>query len=266
MSKWTSRITITLLAVLVVAVGALYIQSLTVLHDTRQRLDSLNGTVTAMQSELRTVGSCATQASADLATYTRAVAATIDLVEHVVVRLNVSGAGFQASGSGFLVSKQGHVMTNQHVIDQADAIKVTLNTGEQLAARVVASDATRDLALLKLDSSRTDFPVSSLGTQADINVGDEVMAVGFPLGLELSGPPSFTRGIVSAVRVVAGQRYVQTDAGINPGNSGGPLVDMTGTVIGICTAVVVGSQDQPTDIGLAIPVDEVTPFIQQNLK
>lgn len=194
---------------------------------------------------------------------TGTMVSAVKLVEPTVVRIDVSGSGFTASGSGFLIDARGYVMTNQHVIDQATQINVTIMDGSVFAAKVVGSDANRDLAMLKLNTNRTNFPVAILGSAADTYVGETVLAVGFPLGTELPGPATFTHGIVSAERTLQGLNYVQMDASINPGNSGGCLVNLNGQVLGITTAGIVPLRVDAEGIGLSIPVDEAKPFIQQ---
>jgi S1-C subfamily serine protease len=146
-------------------------------------------------------------------------------------------------------------------VDNAISIQVSLVNGDSLAAQVVAADPQRDLALLKLVTDRRDFSDISLGEDAETLSGIEVMAVGYPLGLTLSGPPSFTAGIVSAVREVNGLTYIQTDAAINSGNSGGPLVNLRGQMLGVCTGAILDDELISPSMGLAVPVSEVRLFI-----
>ena len=146
-----------------------------------------------------------------------------------------------------------------------ESIKVTLKDGTVLAATVVGSDTKLDMAIIKLTSTLTNFPVMSRGTLADVVVGADVMAVGFPLGTDLPGPATFTKGIISAIRVDSGpggdgQTYIQTDTPINPGNSGGCLFTPTGKMIGIPSAAIVPAGDFE-DINLVIPMDRVNTFI-----
>ncbi len=196
---------------------------------------------------------------------TNSVVDVVKLIEPTVVRIDVTGQGFQASGSGYIVDTRGYLLTNQHVIDSAVTINVTLMNGQQSTAAVVHADANLDLALLKLNSNISGLKAVTLGTADDIIVGEDVVACGFPLGTDLPGPASFTRGIVSAKRTIQGSSYVQTDVTINPGNSGGCLVTLSGKVIGTTTAGVVPPTIDAENIGLAIPVDVIQPFIQANL-
>ena len=143
---------------------------------------------------------------------------------------------------------------------------MTLKDGTVLDATIVGSDTTQDLAILKLTTTRTDFPVMTLGTMADVVVGEDVIVAGFPLGTDLPGPASFTRGVVSAVRAYSGADYIQTDAAVNPGNSGGCLVTLSGKMIGIPTAGLTPPRQDFEDINLAIPVNVVSAFIARYVK
>lgn len=159
-------------------------------------------------------------------------------------------------GSGFLISADGYVLTNHHVVEGAESVRVTLTDGREFAARVVGNDARTDVALLKLDAP-VDLPFATLGESAGVQPGDWSLAVGNPFGLE----HSVTLGIVSAKgrSIGAGpyDDFIQTQASINPGNSGGPLFDIEGRVIGINTAIV------GQGIGFAIPIDQVKPMLEE---
>jgi len=178
-----------------------------------------------------------------------------------VVRIDVSGPGFQATGSGVLITAAGHVLTNNHVVEDARSVQVVLMDGNVYNATVIATEPGRDMAIIKLSTSRTDFPAATLGTSSNLIIGEEVIAIGYPLGLE--GMASFAKGIASAVRTLEdGYSYIQTDAAINPGNSGGALVNLKGEVIGLNVAKFVDTDIE--GIGLAIPIDEVKSFIEAN--
>ncbi len=156
-----------------------------------------------------------------------------------------------ALGSGFIISKDGYILTNYHVIKKATDIRVTLlNTGEVYKAKVVGTDPKADIALIKIKPNGP-LPVLKLGDSDKIEVGDWVVAVGNPFGLN----GTVTVGIISAKGRVIGEgpfdHFLQTDVAINPGNSGGPLVDMDGEVIGINTAIMANGQG----IGFAIPIN-----------
>jgi serine protease Do len=163
-------------------------------------------------------------------------------------------------GSGFIVHATGYIVTNHHVVDGASEIRVTLGDGRELTAKLVGGDAKTDLALLKVEAS--GLPVVPLGASARLRVGEPVMAIGNPFGLE----QTVTTGIVSATaRVIGGGPYddfIQTDASINPGNSGGPLINTRGEAVGINTAIYSRSGGS-VGIGFAIPVDLAKPILTQ---
>ncbi len=174
----------------------------------------------------------------------------------------VTGPTIGASASGTIVDGRGYVLTNWHVIFQAETIRVTTFDQQTYEAAVVMSDTSRDLALLKLDTDRSDFPAAVMGTMADAPVGADVLALGFPGGL--TGPVSVTEGIVSAIRELDGHTYIQTDAVINPGSSGGCLVTYFGKMVGVPVASIKTSQDLEL-VGLVIPVDDVRAFLEASL-
>jgi serine protease Do len=193
--------------------------------------------------------------------------AIVPQVEPAIVRIDVTIPNGLASGSGSIVDNRGYILTNAHVIANAQTIKVTLKDGTTFEATVIGSDTNQDLAIIKLTTTRTDFPVITLGTVSDVLVGEDVMTVGFPGGTDLPGPASFTNGIVSALRTYQGANYIQTDAPISPGNSGGALVTISGKMIGVPTAGLnPGFGQDFEDINLAIPIDQVNAFIAQYVK
>lgn len=155
-------------------------------------------------------------------------------------------------GSGVMIERDGQLLTNAHVVDGAASITATTEAGVSLPARVVGIDSVLDLALLRIEG-KSEAPAARLGDSASLHVGDEVVAIGSPVGLDRT----MTRGIISGLnRVLPGvseQPMIQTDAPINPGNSGGPLVDRCGSVVGINTFI---SEDAQS-IGFAIPVNTV---------
>jgi len=161
-------------------------------------------------------------------------------------------AAERSLGSGVIVDKRGFILTNNHVVDQATKIQVQLN-GEstKYTAKVVGVDEETDLAVIKVDAGK-DLPTAKLGNSDGVQVGDWVLAIGSPFGLQAT----VTAGIISAKdRGGVGrqfQKFLQTDAAINPGNSGGPLVDMAGEVIGVNTAIITGSRGYE-GVGFALP-------------
>ena len=161
-------------------------------------------------------------------------------------------------GSGFILDKDGYVVTNNHVIENADEIKVKLANGKEYDAELAGRDPNTDLALIKIEGSSDLVPLK-MGNSDTLDVGSWVVAIGSPFGLE----QTVTAGIISAKGRVIGagpyDNFIQTDASINPGNSGGPLLNMNGEVVGINTAIVAQGQG----IGFAIPVNLAQGIVAQ---
>ena len=161
-------------------------------------------------------------------------------------------------GSGFIIDQSGFIVTNNHVVEGADKIKVILKDEREFDAEVKGRDPNTDLALIKIKSDG-NLPSIQFGNSDDVKVGEWVMAIGNPFGLE----HTVTVGIISAKGRVIGSGpyddFIQTDASINPGNSGGPLINMEGKVVGINTAIIAGGQG----IGFAIPVNMAKGIIEQ---
>jgi serine protease Do len=154
-------------------------------------------------------------------------------------------------GSGVIVDRRGYILTNNHVIERADEIEVRLSDKRKFKAKVVGKDPKTDLAVIKVDATES-LPVVKLGDSGKIRIAEWVMAIGNPFGLD----QTVTVGVVSAVGrsdvgITTYEDFIQTDASINPGNSGGPLVNMSGEVVGINTAIVATGQG----IGFAIPIN-----------
>ena len=164
-------------------------------------------------------------------------------------------------GSGFVISSDGYVVTNNHVIEGADTVTVRLAGKEEYKAKVIGSDDKTDLALLKIEAPRP-LPTLPLGNSTNLQVGDWVLAIGNPFGLQ----ETVTAGIVSAKGRVIGagpyDDFIQTDASINPGNSGGPLLNLQGEVVGINSAIFSQSGGN-VGIGFAIPVDLAKTILTQ---
>jgi serine protease Do len=164
-------------------------------------------------------------------------------------------------GSGFIMSRDGYIVTNNHVVEDAEQIKVKLANGKEYDGKIVGRDPKTDLALVKIDGASDLHPLP-LGNSDELKVGSWVVAVGSPFGLE----QTVTAGIVSAKGRVIGSgpydNFIQTDASINPGNSGGPLINTKGEVVGINTAILA----QGKGIGFAIPVNmakDIAPQLQE---
>jgi serine protease Do len=161
-------------------------------------------------------------------------------------------------GSGCIIDREGYIITNNHVIEKAQTIKVKLIDGKEYDATVVGRDPKTDLALIKIDAKNA-LPSAAFGDSDNLEIGDWVVAIGNPFGLETT----VTAGIVSAKGRVIGagpyDDFIQTDASINPGNSGGPLFNLKGEVVGINTAIVSGGQG----IGFAIPINMAKELLPQ---
>jgi len=198
-----------------------------------------------------------------------------------VVQINVQGRQEAGSGSGIIISSDGEILTNNHVVSIASGggtITVNFNDGSAARAHVIGTDPATDVAVIKAQGVSGLKP-ATLGSSSNLQVGEEVVAIGSPFGLE----STVTSGIVSAlnrpvsVGQVAGPSSpdttypaIQTDAAINPGNSGGPLVDMNGNVVGIdasirSTGSTLGGEPGSIGLGFAIPIDEVLPIVHQIL-
>ena len=200
-------------------------------------------------------------------------------VSSSAVAIQVSTSGGTSQGTGVVLDEEGSVLTNNHVVDGAQAVQVTTTEGASYSATVVGTDPTTDLAVIRLDSPPDGLVPAVFADSSSVEVGQPVMALGTPLGLE----NTVTTGIISAVDrpVTAGGEQgeqggqseatytsaLQTDAAINPGNSGGPLVDAAGQVIGINTAIagIPGASGQAGSIGLgfAIPSDTAMMIARQ---
>ena len=164
----------------------------------------------------------------------------------------------QGAGSGVIISGEGYILTNNHVVEGAQEVDITLADKREFQGKVVGRDPKTDLAVLKIDAGK-NLPAANLGDSGQLKVGDWVLAIGNPFGLS----HTVTAGIVSAKGRVIGagpyDDFIQTDASINPGNSGGPLFNMKGEVVGINTAIIPSGQG----IGFAIPVNTAKPLIPQ---
>jgi len=202
-----------------------------------------------------------------LSTTTFDVHGVLDKIGNAVVSIDVSqqsrrGQVVTGAGSGFVISDQGYVLTNNHVVDGASSITVTFSDGTTEDATVVGTDASHDVAVLKIADIHGATPLA-LADTTTLQVGDEVLAIGN--ALDLGDSPTVTLGIVSAkdrtiqtdTESLSG--LLQTDAAINPGNSGGPLVNAAGQVVGINTAGVTGANN----IGFAIDINTIKSVIAQ---
>lgn len=167
----------------------------------------------------------------------------------------------QGTGSGIIIDNQGHIVTNNHVVEDADDITVVLSNGKELEATLVGRDPQTDLAVIKV--APDNLTAAELGASSKLKVGELAVAIGSPMGTEYAG--SVTAGIISGLNrtVSVGDnsiKLIQTDAAINPGNSGGALVNSEGKVIGINTIKL--AETTVEGMGFAIPIDEAKPIIQ----
>jgi S1-C subfamily serine protease len=198
-----------------------------------------------------------TEEQQNIAVYKKALPSVVNILSTAVAFDFFYGpVPQQGQGSGFILDKQGHILTNNHVIDNAQKVEVTLSDKHKYKATVVGVDKGHDLALLQINNA-PDLQPATLSESTNLTVGQRVYAIGNPFGL--SG--TMTRGIISAIRSIRGpgnspiEDAIQTDAAVNPGNSGGPLLNSRGEVIGITTLIANNGADQSSGIGFAIPVN-----------
>jgi S1-C subfamily serine protease len=193
----------------------------------------------------------------NIAVYKRVLPSVVNITSTTLVFNFFYGAvPQQGQGSGFILDKAGHVLTNFHVVENANrGIEVQLSNKHKYTAKVIGTDRVHDLALLKIDAPNLQ-PVT-LADSSGLSVGQKVYAIGNPFGLT----GTMTRGIISSIRSIRGSEgapiedAIQTDAAINPGNSGGPLLNSRGEVIGINTMIASNGAEQSSGIGFAIPVN-----------
>ncbi|MBN1832344.1 MAG: trypsin-like peptidase domain-containing protein [Deltaproteobacteria bacterium] len=192
--------------------------------------------------------------------YRKAAPAVVNITSTVVQRDFFYGVVPRSgSGSGVIIDSKGYILTNNHVIENAQRIEVTLSNGNKWPGNLVGTDSYNDLAVIRIDAPSEQLQILSLGSSQDLQVGQKVIAIGNPFGLQ----QTLTTGIISSlgrtIHTEQGEEMedlIQTDAAINPGNSGGPLLDSDGKVIGINTAIFSLSGGS-VGIGFAIPVDTV---------
>jgi putative serine protease PepD len=236
--------------------------------------DTASRTSSAAPTTSRVVDTPSTPAPAD------SVQSVAAQVLPSVVKIDVAGAQGAGSGSGIILSSDGQILTNNHVVELAGdggSLRVTFNDGSHADAKVLGTDPLTDTALIQAENVSGLTP-ATIGKSGDLAVGQSVVAIGSPLGLE----STVTSGIVSALNrpVDVGSDgqgnstvypAIQTDAAINPGNSGGALVDLNGHVVGINAAIAtagqsVGGESGNIGVGFAIPMDEVMPIVDQMSK
>ncbi len=208
----------------------------------------------------------------NIAVYKRAMPSVVNITSTTVVCCDffLQPVPQQGQGSGFIVDNQGHILTNNHVVDNAQTVEVTLWNKKKFKATVIGVDHVHDLALLQIHDAQ-DLQPATLADSTSLAVGQRVYAIGNPFGF--SG--TMTRGIISAIRSVqlpSGNRIedaIQTDASVNPGNSGGPLLNSHGDVIGITTMIASnpnGGADQSAGIGFAIPISTAKAVLEDFMR
>ncbi len=174
----------------------------------------------------------------------------------------------QGTGSGFIWDQQGHIVTNFHVVRGGDRARVTLNDGSNYAATIVGTAPDKDIAVLRIDAPPQKLLPIPLGQSAILKVGQKVLAIGNPFGLDQTLTTGVISGLGREIKSVTQRSIfdvIQTDASINPGNSGGPLLDSSGRLIGINTAIYSPSGAN-AGIGFAVPVDTINTIVPQLLK
>ncbi|MDD2942585.1 MAG: trypsin-like peptidase domain-containing protein [bacterium] len=222
----------------------------------------------------------ATLVLAETAPRTEDEAQTIDVYKKVnrsVVNVSTQATSYdffgpvyqQGSGSGVVIdAEEGLILTNHHVIAGAEMVQITFAQGETVEAKVIGADADNDLALMKVVTPPEGLVAADLGDSASLEVGQRVMAIGNPFGLQRTLSTGIISSLGRSIRSESGQvieDVIQIDAAINPGNSGGPLLDMAGRVVGINTAIL-SRVGESAGIGFAIPVDMIRQAVPQLIK
>lgn len=233
----------------------------------RGSLTGKNAIVESMNNEKNTSGATHTiENGAELSTVEiskKVGPSVVGITSQMQSAMSIFGTATvsEGSGSGIIITGDGYIVTNNHVIDGATKVTVTLNTGSEYEAKIVGKDAKTDLAVIKI-SPDENLTVAELGDSTKLEVGEKAVAIGNPLGMEFFG--STTQGIISAVnRTITVENrtmnVIQTDAAINSGNSGGALVNSYGKVIGINAVKI--SSSMVEGMGFAIPISEAMPII-----
>lgn len=246
------------------AVAALRLDAVNGVNDRQTSITALESSNTSIQNAITALQAEQNQAALAVAALEALVkgnssgqvasvpkyGALIAQIDPVVVKFTATG-GLRGFGSGVLVTSNGYVLTVLHSVTGASNIKVTLNTGEQFVATIFATDVTTNLALLKMNTTRTNLPFVNLGSMAALSTGQIVMAAGYPQSADLPGPATFTIGIVSALRTATDFNYIQSDAPIAPGSGGGGLFTLDGKVVGIAAT----AEPDTNGIFEFIPID-----------
>jgi S1-C subfamily serine protease len=240
----------TSLIVLLVLAGLstfVYIQTQSELSDLRERM-------TELQSRIELIGGSGSDGIRDQKVYSLTEKSVVQILNR---QMGLDGLEPAASGSGFIYDKKGNIITNNHVIEEAETIEVTFLDGETVKAVLIGTDPYSDLAVLKVETSQERLKQVTLGNSSELLVGDTIYAVGAPFGLSWS----LTKGVVSQIgrTLPTSGGYsvvgvIQVDAAINPGNSGGPLLNSLAEVVGVNTAIQ-SETGMFSGVGFAIPAD-----------
>jgi S1-C subfamily serine protease len=255
-----------LLGLVAAVAGGIYL-----VHEYRARQDNADRLLYGQPREVTPQASLTELEKTNIAIYENTRPAVVHIttlaIQEDFYRLNAQEVP-EGTGSGFIWDEGGHIVTNFHVIQKADAAQVTLADHSTYRASLVGAAADHDLAVLKIDAPKSKLRKITLGSSADVRVGQLSYAIGNPFGLD----QTFTMGVVSALgrEIQSVTRHsiknvIQTDAAINPGNSGGPLLDSAGRLIGVNTAIYSPSGSN-AGIGFAIPVDEVNRVVPQLIR
>src|SRR5215216_1241594 len=205
--------------------------------------------------------------TAPVASRTGSVAAVYKAAVPSVVEVAADSAQGSATGSGWVFDNDGHVVTNQHVVEGAQVVSVRFHDGKEVEARVVGEDASSDVALLELSSGATVAPALPVGSSSSLQIGDPLIAIGSPFGLQ----GTLTTGVVSGLgrEIQAPDGFaidgaIQTDAALNHGNSGGPLLDARGRVIGM-NSQIQSETGGNVGVGYAVPIETIKSVVTQLL-
>jgi len=196
--------------------------------------------------------------------FQRVSSSVVSIVSLAMDPFKIANQVSKAIGSGFIINNEGLVLTNSHVVFGRQVIVVTLHDGRKIEAELLGADPISDLALIRIRVPSERYPTAVLGNSDSIRIGEDVIAIGNPFGLE----QTLTRGVISGInRIMPGSPqltlpFIQTDASINAGNSGGPLMNRCGEVIGINTSILAEAQN----IGFSIPINVAKKFIPDLLK
>ena len=247
-----NRVSVVIVAVLIVVNGvfaAWNVAAASTINSDQTKIDSLTANNSTIQSGINSLQASNTQAQTAFAAVQASVnkltqpagpasqyGAIMNKVNPAVVKINDTGTGLRGYASGVIVSANGYVLTVLHNVTGARSITITLSTGEQVAGTISATDTVNNLALIKMTTTRTDFPVVSRGTFSGLLDGQIILTASYPMSNDLTGPVTFTVGIISALRTSIPDNYfIQTEADIAQGSGGGGMFTLDGKLVGIAS-------------------------------